>query len=109
MALAGATGSGSAFGSVVVAQHVQLWLGMLTMAAGLASALLSMYWMNRLNRVRVEREQNSLCDWCKGGHPPARCPIPEPERSADCPLMQCARRRGATPLAAPLPMEGEGK
>lgn len=84
----GLFGSSAAFGSVGVSveARIEIWLRIGVLLCGLFTALGSLYWMWRINRVRVLSENEKLCEPCREGHMPSNCPVPEDERPADCPL-----------------------
>ncbi len=77
---------------VSVEAQVEAWLRILVLLAGLVSALVSIYWIHRLNRVKVQRESDKLCSFCQDGHPPKHCPLPATERPDNCPLNRNKRK-----------------
>lgn len=87
-ALIGTWGTGSAFGSVAVSleSSIEAWMRISVLFVGLVSAIISAYWVIRINRVKLQRENDQLCDACRTGHIPACCPIPVSQRPNDCPL-----------------------
>lgn len=86
-ALIGTWGSGSAFGSVAVSleSSIEAWMRIAVLFVGLASAIVSAYWVIRINRVKLQRENCELCEVCRSGHGNILCVIPQNQRPADCP------------------------
>lgn len=83
----GSLGSSMAFGSVAVSveARIEAWLRLLTMVVGLVSALVTIYWLNRMSRVNLAKAESDLCQSCRKGFPPQECPLPDFDRPEDCP------------------------
>lgn len=86
-AIIGGFGSAFAFGTAAVSveARIEIWLRLGALLAGLISALVTIYWLNRMNRMNVSKLEIELCDLCKAGHRPLNCPLSEDKRPDDCP------------------------
>ena len=84
----GATGLMASVTSVLMslAQHAELGLRILTLLAGFVVTVMTGYWLNKLNRLKLQRELDKQCVACQEGHRPTHCPVLEQARPEDCPL-----------------------
>jgi hypothetical protein len=64
-----------------------------TYVVGMAGGLVAIYWMNRINRIKMQREFAELCAACVRRHraPPGQCELPSELRPPDCPKRRTER------------------
>ena len=87
-AILGIFGTGASYGSVAAVGfegNLETWLKIITLALGSLSALVTIIWMHRLNKVKLQNEEARLCHYCMQGFPPPVCPIYPAERPQNCP------------------------
>ncbi len=85
--LLGGVGASTSFLSVVAVNLVRLtqWFELVILCIGGLTAIMSIYWMHRINRIALTKEELALCEQCQRGREPAVCPIPRAMRPKNCP------------------------
>lgn len=83
--IAGVLATAFPLASIPISQRLHLVLQDVALAVGILGGVASTYWLYRINRVKVQREEAELCAQCRAGNPPPECPIPRRNRPDDCP------------------------
>jgi hypothetical protein len=78
--------------SVFVTQ-AHLWIGLFCALTSLIASLYAILVARTTLRLRELEYRDQLCSDCRYGNVPVACPIPEPNRPADCPLNKKGLKR----------------